>query len=106
MEEPNINYKRLYELSIIEKNNLLKEIDFQKDELINCKNKIIDLTKRLEKYTYTEKKKEYYEKNKDKIIEKVKEYNKNNKTKIDCEKIKEYNKRAYEKRKLKLQNNT
>lgn len=23
MEEPNINYKRLYELSIIEKNNLL-----------------------------------------------------------------------------------
>ena len=30
MEEPNINYKRLYELSIIEKNNLLKEIDNQK----------------------------------------------------------------------------
>jgi len=57
MEEPNINYKILYELSIIEKNNLLKEIDNQKDELINCKNKIIDLTKRLEKYTYTKKKK-------------------------------------------------
>jgi len=44
MEEPNINYKRLYELSIIEKNNLLKEIDNQKNELINCKNEIIDLT--------------------------------------------------------------
>jgi hypothetical protein len=26
MKEPNINYKRLYELSIIEKNNLLKEL--------------------------------------------------------------------------------
>jgi len=47
MEEPNINYKRLYELSIIEKNNLLKEIDNQKNELINCKNEIIDLTKRV-----------------------------------------------------------
>ena len=30
MEEPNINYKRLYELSIIEKNNLLKEIIYLK----------------------------------------------------------------------------
>jgi len=47
MEEPNINYKRLYKLSIIKKNNLLKEIDNQKNELINCKNEIIDLTKRV-----------------------------------------------------------
>ena len=29
---------------LLKKNNLLKEIDNQKNELINCKNEIIDLT--------------------------------------------------------------
>ena len=52
----------------------------------------------------SDRKKTYYQKNKEKIIEKVKEYNKNYvKT---PEQIKEYNKKAYEKRKLKKQEET
>jgi hypothetical protein len=40
MNEPNINYKRLYEYSIIGKYNLLKEIDNYKNE-INIKIKLM-----------------------------------------------------------------
>jgi len=91
--ENTIDYKRLYELSIIEKEKILSE---------NEKNqkKIIELTEELNSYKIENySKKNYYQKNKEKIIEKVKEYNKNYvKT---PEQIKEYNKRAYEKRKAK-----
>lgn len=97
MDEP-INFKRLYELSIIEKEQIIT--DNQKHL-----EKINELTKELNEYkieNYT--KKTYYQKNKEKIIEKVKEYNKNYvKT---PEQIKEYNKKAYEKRKLKKQEET
>jgi hypothetical protein len=91
--ENNIDYKRLYELSIIEKEQLL--IDNQKKQ-----EKINELTEELNSYKIENySKKNYYQKNKEKIIEKVKEYNKNYvKT---PEQIKEYNKRAYEKRKAK-----
>jgi hypothetical protein len=92
MEEPTI-FKRLYELSVIEKEQIINE---------NQKHlaKINELTKELNEYKIENySKKTYYQKNKEKIIEKVKEYNKTNaKT---PEKIKEYNKKAYEKRKLK-----
>jgi hypothetical protein len=91
--EDQINYKRLYELSIIEKEQLL--IDNKKKQ-----EKINELTEELNSYKIENyNKKTYYQKNKEKIIEKVKEYNKNYlKT---PEQIKEYNKRAYEKRKAK-----
>ncbi len=63
---------------------------------------IVILLKQLHLNTYkieNYNKKTYYQKNKEKIIEKIKEYNKNYvKT---PEQIKEYNKRAYEKRKAK-----
>jgi len=91
--ENRIDYKRLYELSVIEKEKILLE---------NEKNqkKIHELTEELNSYKIANySKKSYYQKNKEKIIEKVKEYNKNYvKT---PEQIKEYNKRAYEKRKAK-----
>ena len=91
--ENNIDYKRLYELSIIEKEKILTE-NQRKQEKIN------ELTEELNSYKIENySKKSYYQKNKEKIIEKVKEYNKQY-TK-DPEKVKEYNKRAYEKRKAK-----
>jgi len=72
------NYKKLYENLLME-NNELKE--------------------HLKKYTAPKRNKEYYHNNKDKIREKQ------STKKIDPEKTKEYNKRAYEKRKLKTQQN-
>jgi len=96
--ENNIEYKRLYELSIIEKEEILKD-NQKKQEKIN------ELTEELKSYKIENySKKSYYQKNKEKIIEKVKEYNKNYvKT---PEQIKEYNKRAYEKRKAKKNGST
>jgi hypothetical protein len=90
-----IDYKRLYELSIIEKEKILSDLQL--------KNKMIeDLTKELNSYKIENySKKSYYQKNKEKIIEKIKEYNKQNVK--DPEKVKEYNKKAYEKRKAKKQ---
>ncbi len=95
MTEP--DYKRLYELSIIEKEDLLKKIE-------EFKNKIDDLTIHLKKYTNKESNKIYYKNNKEKIIQQIKQYNSTHKIKKDPDKIKEYNKRAYEKRKLKKNN--
>ena len=74
------------------------------EELIN-KLKIYEdenkkLKEQLEKYTHSQK--EYYEKNKEIVIQKANENKK--KIKETCpEKIKEYAKRAYLKRKEKLQ---
>ena len=97
MGEPVI-FKRLYELSIIVKEQIIN--DNQKHL-----EKINELTKELNEYKIENYgKKTYYNKNKDKIIEKVKEYNKINVK--SPEKIKEYNKKAYEKRKLKKQEET
>ena len=96
--ETNIDYKRVSELSIIEKEQIIT--DNQKHL-----EKINELTKELNEYKIENySKKTYYQKNKEKIIEKVKEYNKNYvKT---PEQIKDYNKKAYEKRKLKKQEET
>ena len=93
MDDNNVDYKRLYELSIIEKEKILTD-NHKKNE------KIIELSEELNTYKIENyNKKNYYQKNKEKIIEKVKEYNKNYvKT---PEQVKEYNKRAYEKRKMK-----
>jgi hypothetical protein len=88
-----IDYKRLYELCIVEKEKILTD-NQKKQEKIN------ELTKELNSYKIENySKKSYYEKNKEKIIEQVKEYNKQHAK--DPEKIKEYNRRAYEKRKAK-----
>ena len=93
--ETTIDYKRLYELSIIEKETILTD-NQKKQEKIN------ELTEELNSYKIENySKKSYYQKNKENIIEKVKEYNKNYvKT---PEQIKEYNKRAYEKERQKME---
>lgn len=74
---------------LIEENKMLKE-------------KVIELEERLQKYTNSSGHKKYYEKNKEKIIEDankklVKLKNEN------PDKLKEYRRRAYLKRKEKLQ---
>ena len=79
-EEP--DYKVLYENLLIEFNQLKEH---------------------LKKYTAPKRNKDYYHNNKDKIIQKIKETQANKK--VDPDKIKEYNKRAYQKRKEKLQQN-
>jgi hypothetical protein len=92
--EETINYKRLYELSIIEKEKIILENEKLKELNIKLINEVNSY--KIENYS----KKNYYEKNKEIIKEKIKEYKKNHNT--PPEKIKEYNKRAYEKRKHKL----
>lgn len=101
-----INFELLYEKSIIEKNKLNIYIKEQEIKINELENKNNDLTIHLKKYTSSERHKLYYQKNKDKIIERNTEYNKQYKQNINPEKIKEYNKRAYEKRKIKQQNNS
>ena len=57
----------------------------------------------LKKYTAPASRKEYYEKNKEAVIERVKNHKKNTGYKPTPEQKKEYNKQAYLKRKEKLQ---
>jgi hypothetical protein len=98
------NFELLYEKSIIEKNKLNNYIKELENKINVLEDKNTQLTVHLKKYTASDSHKLYYQKNKEKIIEKNKEYNKQHKKIIDPEKIKEYNKRSYEKRKLKKQN--
>lgn len=114
-----INYKKLYEESIFEKLNLQKEHDDLKNDFNKYKDAIIkkineyelninELKEKLKKYTAPKRNKTFYENHKEEIIKRNKEYiqkNKENLKKPDPEKIKEYNKRAYEKRKLKNNQN-
>ena len=112
-----INYKKLYEEAIFDKINLEKEINKINIELTNTKN-LLDINNinykemydklliefneikdKLKKYTSPERNKKYYEKNKEKIIEKVR----TNQKKPTSDKIKEYNKKSYQNRKLKKQ---
>lgn len=80
-----LNYKELYEKSLIE---------------------IQELKLHLKKYTAPKRCATFYENHKDELKEKVKEYrNKTNYYKnISPEKLKEYRKRAYEKQKIKKNN--
>jgi hypothetical protein len=82
MEEEIINYKELYEKTLIE---------------------LDELKKKLKTYTAPKRSKTFYENHKDEIIQKVKEYKEKTgyKSPRTPEQTKEYNKRAYEKRKLK-----
>ena len=94
-----VNYKKMYEDLLFEKITLQKEYEKYKNETDKINNdnlnKINELAKKLKKYTAPSRNKSYYEKNKEKIIEKIK------KNKPSPDKIKEYNKKAYQNRKLK-----
>jgi len=85
----------------MEINNIIDELTKENNEL---KDKIIQLSEHLKKYTSPERNKRYYENHKEEIIKKVMDYKQKNKDKIkkrDPEKVKEYNKKAYLKRKHK-----
>ncbi len=113
------NYKKLYEESIFEKLNLQKEYDdfkqtfnLYKDDITKKINEyelnINELKEKLKKYTAPKRNKTFYENHKEEIIKRNKEYiqkNKDNLKKPNPDKIKEYNKRAYERRKLKNNQN-
>jgi hypothetical protein len=97
----NIDYKKIYENILFEKMLLEKEYDKElnlKNEIINKLNlEIQELKEHLKKYTAPKRSKTYYEKNKEKIIEKIKA------NKPSPEKTKEYNKKSYQNRKQKKQ---
>jgi hypothetical protein len=72
-------------------------------EIMQLKQKIVDLEEKLQKYTNGNNQKNYYEKNKEIIIKKANE-NKKKLKETNPEKIKEYAHRAYLKKKEKLNN--
>jgi hypothetical protein len=76
------------------------------DELIeenkNLKDKVIELEERLKKYTCGKNHKKYYEKNKEKVMENGANYLHKLKQE-NPDKLKEYRRRAYLKRKEKLE---
>ena len=86
----------------------LKQKIKEKDEIILNKDKEInDLKEHLKKYTAPERRRIYYKKNREKELNKVKEYQKKtnyilNRKPVDPEKKKKYNKKAYLKKKDKL----
>jgi hypothetical protein len=75
----------------MDETQLLKK---ENEELIN---KVIELEERLKKYTAPARSKTYYENHKEELLEKMKKY------KPTQEQIKEKNRKAYLKRKEKLQ---
>jgi hypothetical protein len=77
---------------------IMDEIQVLKQENEELKNKIIELDERLKKYTAPARSKTYYENHKEELLEKMKKY------KPTPEQIKERNKKAYLKRKEKMEN--
>ena len=76
----------------------MDELQLLKQENEELKSKIIELEERLKKYTAPQRSKTYYETHKEELLEKMKKY------KQTPEQIKERNKKAYLKRKEKMDN--
>jgi hypothetical protein len=75
----------------------MDETQLLKKENEELRNKVIELEERLKKYTAPARSKTYYENHKEELLEKMKKY------KPTQEQIKEKNRKAYLKRKEKLQ---
>jgi hypothetical protein len=75
----------------------MDELQILKQENEEMKNKIMELEERLKKYTAPSRSKTYYENHKEELLEKMKKY------KQTPEQIKERNKKAYLKRKEKME---
>ena len=73
------------------------------EEIARLKHELDSTKEHLKKYTAPLNKKTYYEKNKEEIKQKVKEYKKNTNYVVPKDVIKDRNKRAYQKRKEKLE---
>jgi len=76
----------------------MDETQLLKKENEELRNKVIELEERLKKYTAPTRSKTYYENHKEELLEKMKKY------KPTQEQIKEKNRKAYLKRKEKLEN--
>jgi hypothetical protein len=75
----------------------MDEVQLLKKENEELKNKVIELEEKLKKYTAPARSKTFYENHKEELLEKMKKY------KPTPEQIKEKNRKAYLKRKEKLQ---
>ena len=75
----------------------MDEVQLLKNENEFLKNKVIELEEKLKKYTAPARSKTYYENNKEELLEKMKKY------KQTPEQIKERNRKAYLKKKEKLE---
>jgi hypothetical protein len=80
---------------------ILQENIFLKNKILDLEHKNIGLELKLKTYSHSQK--NYYQKNKDIVMQKASE-NKKKIKETNPEKIKEYAKRAYLKRKEKLKN--
>lgn len=85
----------------MDKDEIIKEI---LEENVKLKEELQATKEHLKKYTAPSNKKLYYEQNKDEIKQKVKEYKEKSNYVVPKDVIKERNKRAYQKRKKKLEN--
>jgi hypothetical protein len=75
----------------------MDELELLKKENEELKNKVIEFEERLKKYTAPARHKKYYENHKEELLEKMKKY------KQTPEQIKERNKKAYLKKKEKME---
>ena len=87
----------------MDKDEIIKQLQ---DELDATKQELSATKEHLKKYTAPERNKKYYEANKEYVKQKVRECQQkaNYVSKVTPEQRKEYNKRAYLKRKEKMQN--
>jgi hypothetical protein len=87
----------------MDKDEIIKQLQ---DELDATKQELSATKEHLKKYTAPERNKKYYEANKEYVKQKVRECQQkaNYVSKVTSEERKEYNKRAYLKRKEKMQN--
>lgn len=88
-------------------NDLLEKYNKLKQDYDNLSKGKEDLELRLKKYTAPERKKKFYENHKEEIKQKVKDYKIKTgyKPQVSEEKQREYNRRAYLKRKEKIEKN-
>jgi hypothetical protein len=75
----------------------MDELELLKKENEELKNKVIELEERLKKYTAPARSKTYYENHKEELLEKMKKY------KQTPEQIKDRNRKAYLKKKEKME---
>ena len=75
----------------------MDEVQLLRKENEDLKNKVVELEEKLQKYTAPSRSKIYYENHKDELLEKMKKY------KQTPEQIKERNRKAYLKKKEKIE---
>jgi hypothetical protein len=75
----------------------MEDVDALKKEIDQLRGKVSELEEKLKKYTAPSRSKKFYENHKEELLEKMKKY------KPSPEKLKETNRKAYLKRKEKLE---